>query len=1150
MLTNNKKSFVRSIAMLLAMLMVLAVCLTGCGNKNALAKAEEAKSTADSVMAALSDYIKKDDTAAVEALVKAALDDSVATADELNALAAQLEKYVTADDVATLIKDEVAKSALASAMTKDQVLEILKDYYTKDEVDTMLKGYFGEYTPAQVLAILADAMSLKDWNATSDVVLATIESMQTLSNSVQNATYTSENMVLLNEKLAPLGIVAFTDTNKDGKITPADARPDKATFEKLLEYTILRVATMKEMEELKAAVDAAVAVPTFESEFAALQAKLFGLGELVVIGEYDANDEFEAETYAAKAYYHGKLYGEGADKEVQAVTLADKAAFHEFAKAHDALIAKYLVSKADASGKNGWIAGTAAKVYEVAVAGKLSIDIVALDAAAPINATEKGLLTYTTLADTAANEEYLGKLYIEGKLPYNEVLAAPLYADLNTWVGDLAAVSSDYENTNKFETLYADVNNVQTTANAANAWQGAYAAAYLQLNYVQLLADAVNDLFEGDVLTSNNFIYGDDYDLFPVSFLYDTIYSNTSAMMTKDYAKVTDAEFLAALTAAMCEDDGVNSHYDVYLVELAPVVANFLMANGQSYNGFLKADLYKQMVEKSYDLLWPKYRALAQEWANEMLNDYISVVYYAMNNKASGPLTNLNPQIQTAPNGTITTDLADPTVATLVAYMSASVDNITTNDLTDGFVDKFLNGGKFTDDSVYAKIGKNFNAHNLAMYYKNNGAAYVSTLKEGQNYTGATKKDATGADVVALGTAHTANVLANPLATIAANAELITLRLTGSKLYVDMQIAGANKDELKASGVPVQEAFYDILKNAVKGFDEIYNRFLVDQYMSDDLSDYQKMILNDATALVGRLVDFYNLTDNAVLDSNLYVTALEQYLTGVSSNQLFSDNTAYTVVSKKIARFTPGKSIVESTVSNFTLVNDLAGITVNHFDTSSSEGVALVGTQAMADMDAYKAEAIAEMENILIKAKFIGYLDTARGSWSELWLKYYSLVGANDYDTQTKLNTLVTKVQDTLAVIEFYATLDGYKLDEYKTIYTTKVLPLIAGKHNASHLALLSGKDIETILADDGTLVTKAWNAGKVKILTAWTWSTADSMMVKQKDFVAWVPSCEPVTPYAPWANEFIGTAAQEIDALLNSRTAYTTSTGAIVKLY
>ena len=51
MLTNNKKStFIKSIAMIMAVLMVLAVALTGCGNKaaeEAATKAENAQNTAD-----------------------------------------------------------------------------------------------------------------------------------------------------------------------------------------------------------------------------------------------------------------------------------------------------------------------------------------------------------------------------------------------------------------------------------------------------------------------------------------------------------------------------------------------------------------------------------------------------------------------------------------------------------------------------------------------------------------------------------------------------------------------------------------------------------------------------------------------------------------------------------------------------------------------------------------------------------------------------------------------------------------------------------------------------------------------------------------------------------------------------------------------
>ena len=1131
MLTNNKKNFVRSIAMLLAMLMVMAVCLTGCGSKDALAKAEEAKTTADSVMAALADYIKKDDTAAVEALVKAALDDSVATADELNALAAKLEAYVTADDVAALIKDEVAKATLDSAMSKEEVLELLKSYYTKDEMDAKLAGYFGDYEPAQVLAILADAMSLKDWNATSDVVLATIESMQALSDSVQTATYTTANMALLNEKLAPLGIVAFEDLDEDGKLTQNDLKLFRATaanleaFEKMLEYTILRVATMKEMEELKAAVDAAVAVPTFESEFAALQAQLFALGSLVAVGDYDANDKFVAETWATDTYYHGTFYAEDSVKKAQVVTLADKAGFHNFAKDHDALLGKYIADGADATGENGWIAGVAYKAYEVATAGKLSVKVVALGDAAPAGTTERGFLGYTTLSD----ETYLTKLYIDGKLLNNEILASPLYADLNTWLGEVElANDTDWKNTGMYKVVFTDVYN-------NNGWKNAYAAAYKQLNYVQALADLVNDLFQGGVTTANN-LFIDDSDLYAVSFLYDTIYSKTSAMMTKDYATITDAEFLAALTAAMCENDTVNNNYPVYLVDLADLVAAFRMANGKSDLGFFKADLYNQMVEKSYDLLWPKYKALAQEWAATMLNDYISIVYAAMND------TTVKGQ------NVATTTLTVPAKAVLAAYMAAGVDGITADDLTDDFANKFFNGGEFTT-GMYKKLGKNFKAHNLAMYYANNGEAYVSTLTEGADYAGATKKNAAGADVVPLenGANYSVAAFANPVTTIAANAELITLRLTGSKLYVDMQINSASKDDLKASGVPVQDAFDAILKNAIASFDEIYNRFLVDQYMSDDLSDYQKMVLNNTVAIVDELVAFYNLADNAPIDAAAYEATLEQYLTGVS-NGVFSANTEYTVVSKKIARFNPGKTNVEKTVSNFALVNDITSITVNHFDTSSSEGVAMVGTEAMAAMDLFRAEAIAEMENILIKGKFMGYLDTARGSWSELWLNYYNKVNANDYETQSKLTTLVSKVQDTIAVIEFYATLDGYKLDEYKTIYTTKVLPLIAGKHNKAHVALLSGKDIETILADNGDLLTAQWNKQLVKVKSAWT----DAMLAEEYGFTSWVPNAAKVTPYATWgAYDFVGSAAVELDQLLNSRAAfYTAPNNAIVNLY
>jgi Na+-transporting methylmalonyl-CoA/oxaloacetate decarboxylase gamma subunit len=95
MLTNNKKSyFVKSIAMIMAVLMVLAVCLTGCGNKaaeeaaqkaeNAQTTATEAKTAADAVKASLEEYLKKADAvtvAAVTAEIEKALGGYAKTAD-------------------------------------------------------------------------------------------------------------------------------------------------------------------------------------------------------------------------------------------------------------------------------------------------------------------------------------------------------------------------------------------------------------------------------------------------------------------------------------------------------------------------------------------------------------------------------------------------------------------------------------------------------------------------------------------------------------------------------------------------------------------------------------------------------------------------------------------------------------------------------------------------------------------------------------------------------------------------------------------------------------------------------------------------------------------------------------------------------------
>ena len=183
MLTNNKKSyFVKGIAMLMAMLMVLSVCLTGCGKKaeEAIQKAEaaqgsadEAKTAADAVKAMLADYLKAADGATkaeIEALIDDALADfetakelsSFVKSDKFDELKTKVDSLLTADAVNAAInalkdskadKSELtaidnalqaliaAKADIATTATKAEV-EALEDALTKmiDAKQTAING--------------------------------------------------------------------------------------------------------------------------------------------------------------------------------------------------------------------------------------------------------------------------------------------------------------------------------------------------------------------------------------------------------------------------------------------------------------------------------------------------------------------------------------------------------------------------------------------------------------------------------------------------------------------------------------------------------------------------------------------------------------------------------------------------------------------------------------------------------------------------------------------------------------------------------------------------------------------------------------------------------------------------------------------------
>ena len=1117
MLTNNK-NFVRSIAMLLAVLMVMALCLTGCGNKaadEALTKAEEAKTAADAVAEALDGYVSKEDKATVKALVIEALGDDYATAAEIDALAEKLAAYVTADDVSKMIKDEMAKYALdklkGELMTKDDVLKILENYYTKAEIDEKFKNIWGEFSAAEVQAILKDAMSLKEWDKTSDVVLTTIEYLQVLLKSLDEETYTQANMKKVNECLAPFGIVAF----KDG--ADADTRLDElkgndaaiAEVAKLLEYTILRQATLEDMAELKAAVDAAVAVPTFEKSFAKMKADLYGLGDLYVVGNYDGtNDAFKADKYNEYnlSYYHETAVKGTDQAKVQIVTLADKAGFHAFANAHDALLAEYYADKTSAEGSDGWMKNlTVYTLYEVSetVAGVTTKHLeTKASGAAPANSTVLGK-TMLSMAN-AADAVYLNKVY-QNKTAENEVLLFPLY-DVDPNGLAIMNVTTDFEDTNTFPIVVDDLACAQS---GDGVWATTYTLVWVQLNLVQAFADLANDLFQGGVKTVNNPLVSDsdleDDSFFAVSFLKDTIYNNTDSFLAKNYNNITDAEFLAALTAEMCEPvvPGVYD-YPVYLMEEVELyVELFKMMNGQAYDptvgGFDKWDLYEKMMDKTFDLLWDKYKKQAADWANVILKDYISVAYEAVANTVGNTNT-------IGVNYTDKGDLVDAMNNALALGGLTTAETITEDELTDGFLAAFLTGDNtlLADSYIYdaLELTDKFEKSNLLAFYLNNGAAKVST----------TKVD----DL----TASAGLVYANPLASIAKDAENIRQRLTGSMIYTELAIARADKDTYKASGVSVREAFYGLLKEGVENLDEIYARFL--------LEDYKKMTYNEMAVKAEKIVTFYN---KGVADA-AQTAAIERYLTGVATAATTEDdilvgiNAPKNATSKKITSVTYKANDLEDTLTNGFLTTNIGAVTVNVFATSSGAGTDKVAAEAMKKIDAFAAEATTTIENVLVKALFLNYLWEARGNLAAANITYGNYVEDN-FPTAWNVSIQLMEANNTadnqITVVEFFHNRGDYKLADYKTAYVDEVLKLVADKDNM-HVALLSGKSIDDIVAlDDAGLTKLVADTFKAKLAA-----------VKSSANKTWVVG--KYSPYTALADYYyIGEYAVDLDKILNT---------------
>lgn len=1171
MLTNNKKStFIKSIAMIMAVLMVLAVALTGCGNKaaeeaatkadQAQTTATEAKTAAEAVAAALKDYLKVTDAvtaAAIDAMIAEAIGDCLTIedlagyvkSDELAAVDNKLANYVLATALAGEITKALEGYATSAGMTdsiaaaktelegkiaaaiqaadktatinelNNKITAIAGDYLKKADKDalqnaingvsTTVAGHtttlanlqtsitnltnslnkqatdaaaayatkaaveelktadgklaadikqlqetvlaileaFGvkteeasektlaellaEFSPADITALIADKMSLTDWNDATEMVLDTIANVQGMmakiygedgvAGTIDDGIYTQEDKNTINASVAKVDadIVVF---DKDGELT------EYATVAKMLEYRILRVPTVAAMNELNKNLQDALNVKTFDEKLAALTAELKALG----------CEHAEA----------------GKTLKYQVVTIDNLNALYTWNDKFDALIVSYAY---DAITKENQFVGTeyantfgAMTVY-MAVKGtkKDNADVYL------IVAKDADLSKYT-------NASYAGYAWTKVCYTINNTLGAevgskwaPKYTVETGLTTDAVAlyklpnVATDFAWTSavNVDKTFADGHGKLAIAVAADGKVAAdlaetYAAVYAQLENAVVAINVANDTFQK--FLDNKVVNG-------IVTIDNKQYTLAEAVAANKATK-TDAYYLEALSIDMCEPltattDTLFLILDVqedmeYALNLNTCALN--KTEGQHSeiltNRIAKYDLYYDMQEKAWHLLFDEYQKRAIALLDRIINDYKSIV-----------------------DGVAAIDNDNYDELDVTGYENATWEALKLQGLvTEGFANAFLNGvDKFTWQAAgtVAKTGitiekTDFNKWAIVNYYGYATNPITGEVEFVEN-NGAAATGDKAADVI----------WSNPIATLADNVNTIKLLLMANTLKVKAELAALQSTDAKFADTAnrdVRTAFNSYLNTGIANLEEVYNRFLFE--------DYKKDLINDLYYAAGIYTDFYSVDDDS---AEALIEALEHYITG------------YSVTAKTAATGTANKLFAnEELLNNKTVLNYFNSVVVDKdaFDATAEENywnVVDAATSKKAAVAAKAAEFLNVMENAAIKNNFKSYLKTASDNLQYVYLQYMSNTLAAD------LVDLLEGARKTamynISIIEYQVKYnnDAEALLNYKTWYK-QLLGLIASKdkQTAAHVEYLWETTVAAEIAKIKSTADLAWVSG------------------------------------------------------------------------
>ncbi|MBE6660696.1 MAG: hypothetical protein E7594_05095 [Ruminococcaceae bacterium] len=892
-----------------------------------------------------------------------------ATAEELKKLDGRVEKL-----------EEVVKAILEAFYSEDVVADMTDSTFT-DMLDM----------PAEVItALIKDKMSLKEWNDATfgkeedkkvvDGVITTIDNIQALLSKIYKDdpaqglrdAYTDAAKAEINNYLKPFGLVLF---DAAGDVTPYNKNA------KQLEYTILRVATLAELQVLKDAIEDANEVKNFKEELA---------------------DLFEASLFA-ETVGHTHTATTPDKLTVQTVTIANKGDINDFVKAYDALIVKYLNDNAFANtiyaanyGKqNTYNIFEKDGVQKIAATDKYFEEVDAKNN--PIYWEKKGITILTEDAD--GNEWANGtKLHTTDD---NGLIYLPQDIELYKWTAGAITTA-------KINGHYGSQANLTVSATYKNA-EGTYRALVTQIKEAQALVNAANEAME-DFLTYTVKEYGR---------VTDAATGKSTAL--KEMTTINPEDYLAALTVAMCTPvkDDIKPLY--YLLTDVATAMNAAMARNtcvdadhtaRKHDSAVKTEieryqLYFDMYDKAWGLTFDLFKSYALNMYQTILYDYISVIDYYL----AAP----------ALPGTNDTTLAlDASWVTTYKYGDY---------LTEGFLGGFLNNdGTFkgwysfgdTVDQAAIHVTKDFEKSALVNYYG--------------LLNGTAKSDAT------------TDITAAPAATIRANSERVRMHLTAAAQNVYLKLFATTKDNVDKDKYQndIAGIFEDLLNEEIANLDEVYNRFLFE--------DYKAAKINEVYAHATKMAALYDGFTNDVatykagtVDVKL-IEAMEHYLTGYSV-------TAATAADGPKNKLFPD---VDKLV-NAALKDELAGKVVNPLDKIDGvNAVPMTATNMMNEVDVIINGYKLTLENMAIKDNFQTYLDTATDNIAHAYLDYMMAKG-NTYEVMNNLvgarngfDTIitVTKLQEDMGKIE----IDDY-IDQYKG-----VLGIIAGKDQEVHLVHLFSK--------------------------------------------------------------------------------------------